>query len=135
MRKMIWIAAIAQSRLGDAGRHYKFTDVRELVAAGRVFQDDIIHPQEIFSASLVFYVPEGVYDFLSIAVAVPITGRPDAAECVWTLVPKSEEPKRTVYKLKDGRRAEEIIDLHAAFKDPQIQLQTMGVLRQLPLWD
>jgi hypothetical protein len=76
-----------------------------------------------------------VYDFLSIAVAVPITGRPDAAECVWTLVPKSEEPKRTVYKLKDGRRAEEIIDLHAAFKDPQIQLQTMGVLRQLPLWD
>jgi hypothetical protein len=57
------------------GKHFK-RDKRTLIAVGNVFVGDtFLRPEEKISATLVFYVPQGLYDFISVFAVLPTTSK------------------------------------------------------------
>ena len=74
----VWVQG-AERMLDDrisfhVGKHYR-TDASTLVAVGVATTDIYLRPHEKISETRVFYVPEGVYDSLSVVVALPIASR------------------------------------------------------------
>ena len=114
------------------GAHYELNKV-SVVAAGTVFTDALLHPNESISAAFVFYVPQEEFDLLAVFVAIPTVGVRDSAEAVWTVTPNDGCFNR-VYRRRNGRRAEEITDPSGAFSDRGVQLQYAIATRQLSLW-
>jgi hypothetical protein len=117
----------------NAGAHYKAKkDV--LVAAGSVFNDEVLHPNESISASFVFYVPLGRYDVLNVDVSLPTTAKQSSAWYVHKLKPDGTIESPAYRMANDDTLGAEITDFMAAYRDPTIQLQTAGSWRQLSLW-
>jgi hypothetical protein len=109
---------------------YYVVNKSSAVAAGTVFTDESLHPNESISASFVFYVPRDVYDLLHVRVELPSTGVRDSAESEWTVTP-DHGCKLKVYRKRNGVRGEEIKSSDSV---PEIQLQTETSTRQLSLW-
>lgn len=124
---------IAKYQFAVAGEHYKMREMK-LVAGGFVFDDYVLRPNESVTHSFVFYVPQGVYDYVEVAVALPTTPNENVAEVTWTLNPDGTVKYRAYRYSATGGRGEEIKDLAAAFTDSAMQLQTAEASRQLSLW-
>jgi hypothetical protein len=123
---------IARNRSSLVGKHY-VVSANSIVAAGYAFNDHVLHPSESVSQSVVFCVPEGVYDLIDVAVALPTISQENAAEVTWTINPDSNV-KLQAYRLNGQGNRIPVDDLAEAFADPQVQLQTAEASRQLSLW-
>jgi hypothetical protein len=116
----------------NQGAHYEVSKTL-VVAAGEVFTDYILHPNESISASFVFFVPQDVYDVLRVQVELPTTAVKDSAEVDWTVTPE-QACKMDAYRKRNGVRGEKITDFDAAFKDTTLQFQGAASTRELSLW-
>jgi hypothetical protein len=132
-----WANTIAQRiekhEPSNEGAYYKW-DKTLVVAAGEVFtEDQLLHPNESISTSVVFYVPQDVYDVLHVRVELPTTAVADSAEVVWTVTPDKGCNSR-VYRKRNNARGTEIVDFPAAFLDRHVQFQSATSTRELSLW-
>jgi hypothetical protein len=117
----------------NAGTHYEAKrDV--LVAAGSVFNDDILRPSESISASFVFYVPQGIYAVLNVDEDLPSVATRNSVRVVHKLTPDGKIESRAYRIEGDGTLGAEITDYLAAGRDPTIQMQAAYASRQLSLW-
>jgi hypothetical protein len=116
----------------NEGAFYTLSDV-PVVDAAQALDDEVLHPGEVVSTSMVFFVPQGTFDILRVHVEIPTTAAYDTAEAVWT-VTRETGCSSTIYRRRNGARAEKITDMIAAYKDRNIQLQTVQSTRELSMW-
>jgi hypothetical protein len=116
------------------GAYYKWSEA-VTVAAGEVFpEDQLLHPNESITTSLMFYVPEHVYDVVRVHIELPTTPVANSMEVAWTVTPDNGCASR-VYRAKpNGERGEEVTDFGKAFKNRALQFQTATSTRELSLW-
>lgn len=67
-------AISAKSYTVVEGKHY-IKDSGTVIALGNVFRDNLLHPNEKVSATYVFHVPQGIYDYIHIDVDIPTASR------------------------------------------------------------
>ena len=136
-----WRGAMESQINGDhqivGGEHYS-TAYPVLVAAGNVFTDTALQPNEKIVRSFVFYVPKGAYDYVEVDVGLPTTpierpGHPGEPTAVTEYKLRSDGSSYlpTLYRVaRDGTRtdptATDISDLGV-----QWALST----RMLSLWE
>jgi hypothetical protein len=122
------------TEISHPGTFYKL-DRSRVMAAGRVFKDSILHPNESISTSFVFYVPQDVYDILSVQIMLPTAAVRNAdkepeAEAVWTVTP--EGCVMQAFRKLNGLRREEITDNNKEVS--RLKLQLAKSTRELSLW-
>ncbi len=105
-----------------------------MVESGEIFREDhVLHPNEAISASVVFYLPQELFDALYVHVSLPTIAVEDSAEVDW-LVTRDRPCSMRLFRKRNGARAEEIKDGRAAYKDRHIEFQTADSTRELSLW-
>ncbi len=132
-----WAANMTQQIASNApmnqGAFYGLDKV-PVIAAAEVFpEDEVLHPNETISTSMVFFVPQNTFDVVRVHVHLPTTAVYAAAEQVWTVSPVNGCVGHT-YRKKNGVRGAEITDLLAAYLDRNLQLQAANSVRELSLW-
>ena len=76
-----------QHRPSNQGSYYKWNKP-DVVAAGEVFpEDQILHPNEAITTSIVFYLPQDSYDLVRVHLELPTTPVANSAEVIWTVTP------------------------------------------------
>jgi hypothetical protein len=127
------------------GKHYK-GDRQTLVSAGSVFQDRNLHANEKVSATFVFYVPQGLYDFIEINVSLPVTSTESPARSgepalgvEYALSPdRSYFPIVSVYRVtSNGTHKPLPLDADGALSQSDTKYygwQSAGARVQLSLW-
>jgi len=116
----------------NEGAFFELSDA-PVIDAAQAFDDELLHPGEAISTSMVFFVPQGMFDILRVHLEIPTTAVYDSAEAVWT-VTRENGCSSTLYRRRNGVRAEVITDLLAAYKDRSIQYQTAQSTRELSMW-
>src|SRR5262249_39615375 len=94
------------------GAYYESVGRGFVVATGAVFREDqVLHPNELVSTSVVFYVPQDMYDMLYVHVELPTVGVFDSAEVElnWE-VAADQGCSSKKYRKRNGVRAEEITE-------------------------
>jgi hypothetical protein len=92
-----------------AGKHYKYDQIK-LVSAGSVFPDLYLRANEKVSATIVFYIPQNLYDIVEVHVVLPITSKENPV--------RPGEPALGVdYKLSPNRSDLEIASIYQIMPD------------------
>lgn len=124
--------AISRRAIYYKGAHYDRSSTK-VVAAGSIFHDVALKPQEKISSTFVFYLPVGIYDMLEILVGLPSAGKMGYLRYDYDINLKGNMNTRA-YKATGSDTNEEIKDLSSLFFDPNIQFQSAISVRQLSLW-
>lgn len=126
---------IARNMPTNEGAYYTL-DKNPFVEAGEIFTDVVLHPNEVISASTVFYVLQDVFDMLYVHVTLPTTAVRDTVEVAWTVTPDNGCTLR-IFRKRNGASTEDITDLspeHRAYLDHTAQFQTAKSTQELSLW-
>jgi hypothetical protein len=127
-----WIDAVnkrvEQRAWGNDGARYNVQKTG-VVAAGSVFKDVGLHPNETISTSFVFLVPQDMYDVLRVEVQLPTIATRDSAEFRWTVTP-DQGCDGGLFRKPNGEQISE----HDAFLDRTIRYQVAVSTRELSLW-
>jgi hypothetical protein len=125
---------VEQHRPSDQGSYYKWNKP-DVVAAGEVFpEDQILHPNEAITTSIVFYLPQDSYDLVRVHLELPTTPVANSAEVMWTVTPANGCEAQVYRKKLNGERGAEIRDFPKAYRDRTLQYQTATSTRELSLW-
>jgi hypothetical protein len=76
-----------------------------IVAAGRLFRDEILKPKEILERTVIFHVPVKKYDVVEALVIIPSAEFPDLFQLEWAFDDEYNTPRINIYtEDSDGSR-------------------------------
>jgi hypothetical protein len=107
---------------GQADKYYKLNSPT-LVAAGTIFPDPFLKPDEEVSRSFMVYVPRGEFGRLAVHVLIPNTKAGDLKGEL-----KLAGDFRFTVRQKDGR---DITDDEATYTNPDLAVQLVDTYREL----
>jgi hypothetical protein len=112
------------------GKYYKIPAFDRL-AWGNIFPPTYsLYPKETVSASILFYVPKGMYDLVHVEVHIPTTAKQDSVELAFLV--DHEKIKTKYFRIdKNGNRKDEIIEQAAI---DSLHIQDTQSRKQLSLW-
>lgn len=111
-------------------KHVKW-DKKSVVAVGRLFEDDMLKPNETASTTIIFYVPKKAYDLILLTTYMPTAANTTKTELKWTLNEQGDLDS-TIYRInKKGGRIE-ITDFLG--KDKDIEYQSAEANAAVSLW-
>jgi hypothetical protein len=144
----VWLKTIpeaisAMSSTVVQGKHYKRDD-GTLLALGNVFRDSLLHPNEKVSATYVFHVPQGMYDYIHIEVDIPTASRENpywhGYAAIMNFYSLSDERglSKNLYRWTSQDQLEKLpLDKNGDWLQADIKeygLQTAGAAVNLSLW-
>lgn len=105
------------------------------VAIGRLFPDNSLKPNEKVAQKLLFHVPVGRYDFISVEALMPTMAKKEGAVLVWKYDEKDGSLVPIMFKIaKNGERKEMKNDKDGHYMDDELELQTAASRSTLSLW-
>ena len=82
-----------------------WTRSRSLVAVGRLFEDDMLKPNEAAATTIIFYVPKKAYDLILLTTYMPTAANTTKTELKWTLNEQGDLDS-TIYRISKGTNRE-----------------------------
>jgi len=105
------------------------------VAIGRVFQDTSLKPNERITRKIVFHIPPGQYDLIDVQVLVPTMAKKEGATLEWKYDDKNKVLEPTIYRVaKNGQRKEMEKEKDGGYASTDLELQSVGSISTLSLW-
>ena len=114
-------------------RHSSLTSY-SIVAAGSLFTDSALKPNEKLARTLVFHIPRNKYDSVQVFAAMPTEAKASDVLLEWDL-DDSGSLVPSMYRIgKNGERTPLMKYKSGGYSDAQLELQMAAQISQLSLW-
>lgn len=132
----------ATARLADSGsieteeRHVQVIQAA-IVAAGHLFADEVLKPNENTSRTILFYVPENTYDSLEVYARMPCARDVSGIQTEWRLSEKGLESTMSRFDKKTGKWIPLPVDKEGNYlrkEDQRAELQEAQATSEISLW-
>lgn len=104
-----------------------------IVAAGLLFVDEVLKPNEKIARTIIFYVPRDDYDLVEVNAAMPSAEDASRSALEWVLDKETDDLKPVFYRVNKNGNLSPIKDSDA-YSDKRLKLQWTLANSEISLW-